>query len=227
MAHEETDLSAIHLRQLRDEKPWIWLYEIEVPTEPPTRYRLTNYTQEVSFGTNSAGEPIIYKPCPIGHSDITQTLEGDLPQFQLQVGHAGREMAATLEAYIGLVDSPVRVYVVNSEDLASAAAAQTFEAEVTGCRVTNDKVTLAIGSKNLSEAIVPPLRFQRHHCGHEYGGTACAFDLSNGTLAAGFPTCPKSYEACTDRGIAEVGQGYAKKHPQRFGGWRSIPRGKQ
>lgn len=221
---EMTDLSTAHARQLRDEDPWCWLYEFEVPTDPPTRYRLTNYTEPITFMASSAGVPLVFSPFPIAHSDIRETLEGDLTQFQIQVGSSAA-LAAILDQYDGLHGQPVRVFLVNREDLANASSASEFVAQVAGCRIASDRVTLAIGALGLQDAVVPPLRFQRHHCVHEYGGMACGYDLTNSSLLAAFPACARTFEACVEHGDAEVAAGLTRKHAQRFGGWRSMPRG--
>lgn len=219
-----SNISTAHARQLRDEEPWIWLYEIEVPTDPPTRYRLTNYTEAVQFKATSAGVPLTYSPFPITHSDIRDTIDGDLTQFQIQVGWTA-ELAAVLESYNGLHGQPVVVYLVNREDLATTSPVSEFRAQVSGCSITNERITLGIGALGLQDAVIPPLRFQRHHCAHEYGGTACGYDLTNPSLIAAFPACARTYNACSEHGDAEVAAGLTSKHPQRFGGWRSIPRG--
>ena len=64
---------------LRAENPWIWLYEVEVPTDPPTRFRLTNYTEDVEYGFDGASDPIIYSRFPVSAGDIVQGKDGDLP----------------------------------------------------------------------------------------------------------------------------------------------------
>ena len=53
-----TDVATARSRQLADQYPWIWLYEVEVPTTPPTRYRLTNYDRTIYFGASTQGVPL-------------------------------------------------------------------------------------------------------------------------------------------------------------------------
>lgn len=221
---EISDISSAHARQLRDEYPWIWLYEVEVAGSPPTRYRLTNYTSAITFGTSSVGAPLVYSPFPCVHSDIQETLDGDLPQFQIQASGASLELANVLESTVGLEGAPVVVRLVNMEDLASGIAAFEVRAEVVACKVTHERITLGIGSYNLADAVIPPKRFSRTHCNHAYGGPGCGYDLTNATLAAAFPRCAYTYDACVEHGDAEVAASLERMHPQNWGGFRNIPR---
>ena len=224
MPREQTDVSSAHMRQLRDEFPWVWLYEIEAPTDPLTRFRLTNYTEPIQFGTNTAGDPLVYSPLPIVHTEIDQTAEGDLPQFQIQVGHGSLELALLLEQTIGLSGQPVVVRVVNLQDLSSGTGGFEMRGETGGCKVSKDRVSLQISSLNLTEAIIPPKRFSRTHCNHAYGGPGCGYDLTNPTLQAAFPSCAYTYDACTEHGDAEVAAGLPRLHPFNWGAFRNIPR---
>ena len=216
--------TSAHMKQLRDEFPWIWLYEIEAPTDPKTRYRLTNFTKAVAFGTTSGGAPITYSPFPIVHSQISSTIDGDLPKFQLTCA-VFPELLEVLNQFIGLTDSPIVVRLVHINELDTGAGAFESRGEIQSCAITSKQVSLSIGAPNLMEAIVPPLRYTRDGCNHErYGDSGCGYDLTNATLASAFPTCPKDYDACAARGDAEVSAGLARQHPQRIDGFRSIPR---
>lgn len=222
-----SDLSTAHARQLRDEYPWIWLYEFEVPTDPPTRYRITNFTSRVTFGTTSRGVPLVYHPFPVVHSEMRETLDGDLPTFQIQCGHASLELAQVLEDHGGFKGQPVTVMLVNSEELATGVPALEVVAQVTGCKVTHERVAMSIGSKNLVDAIIPPTRYSRTHCGHAYGDAGCGYDLTNPTLLAAFTSCSRQRDdanGCEAHGDAEVAAGLPRLHPNNFGADPSIPR---
>ena len=56
---------------------WVWLYEIEVPTDPPTRYRLASVPEQVTFRDN------VYYPFPITHTVMRETESGDLPSVTM------------------------------------------------------------------------------------------------------------------------------------------------
>ena len=103
-----------HQQQLRDESPWIWLYDFQIPTDPPPRYRLTNYTEQVSFGTNPIdGSALVYEPFPIDHGEIELSREGNLPSIRVSVANATREVGDVIETHGGLLGEPAVVRLVN------------------------------------------------------------------------------------------------------------------
>lgn len=82
---------------------WLWLYEVEVPTNPATRYRMTTLRRQVNFRGN------LYYPFPVTHSAVRLNEKGDLPRVQLTVANVSRELMSTLNTYKGLVGQPVRI----------------------------------------------------------------------------------------------------------------------
>lgn len=213
-----------HARQLADESPWIWLFEIQVPTDPPTRYRITNAHAPVSFGVNSAGTALTYTPYPIVHGGIAEDGEGNLPTIKVQVGAASLELSAVLDAHGGLEGQPCVVRLVNQADLADSAAQVRFDGVVVECTVTADRIDLTIGSYDLTKLQAPGRRYMREYCRFRYGGPECGYDLTNSSLATAFPSCQKTRAACVAHGQAEDDAGVEILHPRRFGGFPGIPR---
>jgi lambda family phage minor tail protein L len=229
MAHDIPDIWAEKSRQLEDEIPWIWLYEFEVPTNPKTRYRLTNYDRSVVFGTSDAGVALTYMPFPIIHGELQESGDGDLPQIQVTVGYASLEMKAVLDEYDGLVGSPVVIRLVNLEALDDIGNQLRFDGNVVACKIPAgaDRIAFTVASRNLIQQKIPGRRYIRNHCRFAYGGPECGYDLSNPTLLAAHATCSKTIEGasgCEAHGDAEVAASLDRKHPKRFGGWPSIPR---
>lgn len=224
MARELPDTFLDHARQLRDEAPWVWLFELEVPTDPPTRYRLTNSQTAIQFGTDSDGAAITYSPFPIVHGGVSEDGEGNLPSLKVQIGGASLEMSATLDTYGGLEGQPVVVRLVSTADLADVTSQIRFDGVVTECVVTAERVELTIGSYDVTRLQVPGRRYMRNHCRYRYGGPECGYDLTNATLLAAFPRCAKTLAACRLHGDAEDDAGLPILHPERFGGFPGIPR---
>jgi lambda family phage minor tail protein L len=217
------NLSAIEIaakEQLRDEKGFIWLYEIPVPTSPITRYRLTNYTEPIAHGTNSLGAPLIFEPAPIVHGGIQQSAEGDQPRIQVTVGNVSREIMDTLDLYNGLIGQTVDVRLVYLGAIAATTEAIHEKAEITGCLCTNETVAFTLSSYNLYRARFPSRRYLAKHCRFAFGGPECGYNLALG----GFTTCTKTIEACTERGDDEVATSQQRQHPERFGAFQGIPR---
>ena len=224
MSQNLTAITTAHARQLADQTPFIWLYDITVPTDPPTRYRLTNYDRNVEYGAQQDGTPNIYQPFPIVQSPVTTTAEGDLPQIQLQVSNEGLTMRGLMEDYDGFIGAQIVIRLVHILELGNLTAALRFDGQILSAKATYDRVSFNVSALSLTQAVVPGQRYIRGHCRFRYGDTRCGYDLNNSTLATAHPTCSKTLAACEERGEAEVAAGLLQLHPGRFGGWPGIPR---
>lgn len=217
-----SNLTDLHRSQLESQAPWIWLYELEVAGSPPTRYRLTNFTQSVEFGTNLAGERLVYSPAPIAHGDIEQTTDGSLPSVTVTVGNAGPIVSATVDAADGFVGQPIKIMLVSSLELENPDAAITQDGEVVAASVSGDAIAFRISAFNLFQLQFPPFVFARRRCRYIFGSGECGYNVAG--AGAAFSTCGKTIADCEARGADEVSRGLVRKHPGRFGGWPGIPR---
>jgi len=211
-------------RLLADEQGWLWLYEVQVPTNPLTRFRLVASSKSVDYGVDTIGNPLTYMPAPIQHSPIDETSDGSTPRLQLQVGNAQRVMMQDLEDYAGLADQPIVIRIVHRSMLAVPTAHIRIDGIITSATATAELVTFAVGIHNLMEYKLPARRYSKFHCGHGYGDAMCAAPIDNATFLAMYPTCPKSLEACRLRGLEEAVLALPVRHPLRFGGFPGIPR---
>lgn len=211
-------------RALQAPSGFAWLAEVEVPTDPLTRLRITSNNEQVDFGASLEGEPVGYVPWPMTIGKITRTKKGDLPQLTLAVSNAKRVLPSYLELYDGLVGQPAVVQLVSLGELGNASATLRFDGEVMGTEVSVEQVTFTIGSLNLKGMTFPAQRFVAEHCRFRFGGAKCGYNV-NDPLAT-FTTCPRSYQACVERGDDEEDvMLVTRQHPERFGGWRAIPLG--
>lgn len=218
------DINRTRSRQLSEEHPWIWLYEVEVPTDPATRYRLTNFDRDVQYGQSSAGVPLIFTPAGIVHGDMQETKKGDLPQMQVQIANDGFLMRDILELYDGLIGQPCTIRLLNMLEIPAGTAAMRFDGEIASCNAKLDRVTWNVSALSLSQIVTPGERYLRGHCPFRYGSPECGYDLTNASLAAAFPSCDHTLTACGDHGAAELSILGVSFHPERFGGWPSLPR---
>lgn len=182
------------------------LYEVELPTDPATRFRVTNYTSPITRGAASDGTPVVFSPYPVTHSEIALSTSGDLPRFSVQFGNGGLEMVALLDAWDGLIGQPCVVRFVNFEELTNPAAEVRFDALVVACEFTWERVQLTLSAYNLTELRVPSARFLKHHCRHVYKSPACGY---SGAIA----TCLRTIDDCR-----------VHSNSTRFGGFPSIGR---
>jgi lambda family phage minor tail protein L len=207
--------------QLATLEPFIWLYEITVPTDPVTKYRLTRGPEAVSYQGST------YSPFPISHDVIGRDQKGDLPETTLTVSNVSREIIGTLELYDGLLGQPVKIILAHSlltGDDALPVAEEVFE--VVGSAASTEAATLNLGTANLFEQAIPKARMMRQHCRHQYRSAQCGYSLdpSDANFIA---TCDKSLtgqNGCTVHGASYTSAGLTPIHPERFGGFPGIPR---
>lgn len=228
MARDLHDILQEHQQRLRDEDPWIWLYEWQVPTDPPTRYRLTNYTEEVPFGVNSStGEPILYLPYPVIHGGIEHSKQGDVPRTRVVVANATREIGEIIDRYRGLEGQPVVIRLVNRAGLSSGAQVR-YDAEIVRARMTTAAVYMDVAAQNIIRSTVPRRRYMRNGCGYPFGGPECGYQIPSSpsnTVGGGFSICGNHHEDCAVRGLDEAARGLANRHPLRIGAFLGMGRG--
>ena len=71
--------------------PFVWLYAIDVPSSPLSKYRLTAYPEAVYFERDSFGAAIQFYPGSIMHEDVPSDTEGSIPRVSLRVQNLTRE----------------------------------------------------------------------------------------------------------------------------------------
>lgn len=203
----------------------VWLAEVEVPSSPLTRFRVTSDNEPVYYGESSEGVGNVYYPYPIRVGQILRQKKGDLPQIALSVSNARRVLPTYLEQYDGLVGQPAIIRMVSLGELENYSAALRFDGEIIGTEVTVEQVNFTIGSFNPKGTMFPKERFTGEHCPYaKFGGPECGYPVDNPSAA--FSSCPRTYAACVERGDDEdTLTGVIRQHPDRFGGWRSIPLG--
>lgn len=166
--------------------PYVWLYEIEVPKDPPTRLRLTSHTVEVEWGTNSSGAINVYSPFPIGHRDIREDSEGSIPTTVLSVSNVTLEMQQYVQTY-DMIDQPVRIMLVRWDDAPNGTPIRQYDFRILALRTNAEAFTATLGNYNLNRQPFPLQRCNRDFCGWGYKGPECGY---TGVEA----TCDKTLE---------------------------------
>lgn len=198
---------------------WVWLYEVEVPTDPPTRYRFVRTPEEVTFRGN------IYYPFPITHTAMRQSESGDLPRLTLTVSNVSREVISTLEAHGGLIGQPARIILTNMDVLGTEKAVIEQDFRIMTTSVTAEAVGAELSDISMYETFFPGQRMMRHFCRHQYRAAACGYTVpeADANFLSG---CDKSLDGangCTVHGTSETDAGVEVVHPDRFGGFPGIP----
>ena len=205
--------------QLATLERYIWLYEIWVPTDPPTAYRLTRQIAEVTH------DGYTYSPFPISHDTTTRDSSGDLPSTSLTVSNMSREIIATLELYDGLIGQKVRVILTHSLLAGSGSMIGEDIYEVVSSTATAEAVTLTLGSANLFDSKIPKARMARFHCRHQYRSPQCGYALDS-TDPEYLATCDKTHNGlngCVVHGDSYTAAGLTPIHPDRGGFFPGIP----
>lgn len=211
-----------HRREASTTDPWVLLVEVQTPDDPPERLRLTSWNQRLEWGEDSEGVALLWYPAPMELGPIEASSEGDLPTVDLRVGLAGAAVRARVDAWGGLAGQEVRVRLLSTRDLSAPTPVMDGLFEVVGSGVTDRGVTLRLAAFNLHQAKLPNASYLRGYCRYaEFGGAQCGYNRS--APGAAFTACPRTWDACIERGDDEVARGLQRLHPMRFGGHPGIP----
>ena len=205
--------------QLATGERFIWLYEVWVPTSPPTAYRFTRQVEAVEF------EGFEFSPFPISHDTIVRDQAGDLPTTSVTVSNMSREVISALELYEGLVGEKVRIILTHSllGGVTQMVAEEDFE--VMSSSANAQAVTLTLGSSNLFDSFVPKARMARFHCRHQYQSAECGYSLdpANANYLSGCDKTLNGLNGCNAHGASYTAASLEPLHPDRFGGYPGIP----
>lgn len=200
--------------------PFVWIYEIEVPTDPETRYRFAgNYTTSVTFRGN------IYYPFPVTHSITREESDGSLQGTSLIVSNITRQTISVLKTHNGLIGQPVRIMLVNTFELASGIPMMETDYTIGSIEIDDISVRASLVLFNAYASMFPSNKLTRGHCRLQYRGAGCGYIVPEAD--GGLPTCDQSHDGpngCVVHGESEVAAGYTQQHPSRFGGFPGIPR---
>lgn len=137
--------------------PWIWLLDIQIPSDPIQRFRLTSHDEPVEYGEAPNGDPLVYSPAPVAFDGLPESADGSLPSVTVTLQDVLGIAATVVDDYDGLVDQPVVIQVISKAHLALGAAAQRLDGRVTSASITDDgpRVSLSIGASNVYQTAFP------------------------------------------------------------------------
>lgn len=213
------------MHALESGEPWKILYEIEVPTSPPTRLRFVKGTPsaaQLSFRGN------LYYPFPVTHASETVDTEGNLQETTITVSNVSREIVTLLEAHQGLVGQPVRIILIHNTELVGGTEQPSLETDyrIASATYTEEAVTARLANHNAYRTNFPALRLMRRTCRYRYrDAKTCGYNVP--VASGGLATCDFSLNGpngCEEHGANELANGFTVRHPARFGGFPGIPR---
>ena len=147
----------IEAAKLSNPEPWIWLFEIQVPTDPVTMYRMTLHDEPVEYGEDPDGNPLTFLPAPIAHQGVPESSDGSLPKLNITLQDTLGIAAATVDQHGGLRGQPVWIHVIQKSQLALGDAAQSFKGQISSATITDDgpRVALEISSVDIYQTSFP------------------------------------------------------------------------
>ncbi len=210
---------SISKNAVQSSDPFVMLLDISIPSAPPSRLRLAAHDDEVEWGGNT------YQRAPMMTSEFVEDVEGNLPTLQVTVPNSTREVGAVMKSYSGLTNQSVRITFVSLADLSSAQPVREIDFTVVDGTVSVESATLRLQIFSPRKATLPGGRIARQGCWYKFKGKRCGFALSESDT--GEITCDHTFDGangCTTQGARYVTAGLTPIHPDRFGGFRSIPR---
>lgn len=202
-----TAAQAAQVGTQHQKNPFVWLYAFDVPSTPPSVFRVAAFDKSIQFGTNSEGTPLSWAPFPIEHQGIPEDSEGTQSTLRVSVSNITREAQALIEFYDGLIDQDVRIYLVNTATLLEPIPYLDVRGRVLASSATEDAAVFDVGLGNLLRAYVPRNRILRRFCGHVYKGPECGY-------VGALPSCDKSLDGSNGC--------IAHDNKARFGGFPGV-----
>jgi phage-related protein len=202
---------------------WRWIVDIDA--DGTNGYRITDADQPVTYSGDE------YRPYPMRIDEIPADGDGTLPQVAMIFASVDDHIATRLNAG-HVLDRRIRIRRVNLSDLTVAVTLGIWKS--LDATLTYESATLIIGPYPVYDAPFPALKCLRGRCPKVYGGTDCGYNTALPNLiAATYPSFdPSSCDyglstgnGCEAHGANEAANGAAVRHPNRFGGFPSIPKG--
>lgn len=190
---------------------------------PPLLFRVCDWHTFLAWPTGSPTGETWY-PFNFTFSPVEQNKEGDLPQLDLTVDNSTRTLQRYLHNGEGFEGNYCHVYLVPANGLAIAHPNHEFakwELQVAGCTADDEAVTFRLERANFFSRLSPVDRYGAQRCRWRFGSEECGYVINE---VAAYTTCPKTLDACIDRGQDHLSRGLPVVHPRRFGGFPGIPR---
>lgn len=204
--------------------PLVWLYAIDLPSSPRSKYRLAANPESVYFERDSAGSAIAYSPSSVYHEDVRTDVDGSINKVRLTVQNITRESVALLKAYNWLIGEKVRIVCVRLADTPDGDPLRDETYDVLDSSAKESVIVMTLGRAALKDKKFPDRRANRRYCAHRYGGPACGYDT---TRVGALQSCSKLEDGpngCIEHGDNEEAALLTRRHPQRILLFKGIPR---
>lgn len=193
--------------KLATDSIWYLMMEITIPGASPTVVRVVRNNEDVSWASQT------WQAFPFEIDEVTDDGKGSVPRVDVRVSNVSRVMESYILAYDTYVKangfSPitVKIFVVNSKNLASSTPEVEYWFELKQPKTNAKWATFTLGGANPYNQRFPPHRILKNHCRFIFKGTLCGY-------SGGETVCNKTFARCTQL-----------SNQNRFGGFPSVGKG--
>lgn len=151
MARDISFQQLLESRLATQTDPWVWLFDFEIPSDPPQRFRVTSHDEPVPYLTKR------YEPAAIGHSGITEPGDGALPNITVTVQDTSGVAAKIVDEFDGLEGMEVAIRLLSWEWIALQEPAQEVVATVTSATIVDSgsRIAFTLGGEDVYGVAFP------------------------------------------------------------------------
>jgi lambda family phage minor tail protein L len=157
-----------------------WIVLIKVTLIDSTVIRICQNSEDVTWPV-SGGTSFTRFPFEI--NEIGETMKGEIPSVGIKVSNVGRVFEPYLDAYDGMVDSDVKIYVVNALNVTTVSQGAgvnnpdpeiELDYEIIDSHTDSEWVTFSVGASNIFSKSFPRSKVARNFCRYkDFKGDRC------------------------------------------------------
>lgn len=196
--------SALSVRRLASDEPWIALLKIVWPDDSVVR--LARYPQNVTFDCADGAGPQTYLAFAWEFQELEERSDGSIPTWGISISNINRTVEALVETYGGGVGGSVTIFVVPSNRMKREPDLE-LNFDITGCQSDTKTVRFTLGAASPLRQLLGRHPYTSDSCTWRYKSPQCGY---SGTMA----TC--SYTLGGENGCR------AHENQLRFGAYPGI-----
>ena len=174
-----------------------WLVLLKITLTDDTEIFLVANTEQVTWPVTNGDT---YLAFPFELDEIGDSSKGEVPSVGIKVSNATRSLEAYLEEYDGMVDSIVKIYVVNSTNVEipsdpgagvnNVTPEIELEYEIINSNADNMWVSFTLGATNPWNKRFPRNKVMRNICRYkDFKGDQCQY-------GGGQTSCDRTLDTC-------------------------------
>lgn len=188
--------AAIVLEKNKVESDTAWLLLAEIDFNG-TLFRITNNNASVTFGGD------VYTSFPFDISSMDNNSSGQVPSLTLNVSNVTKAIQHYVEASNGLVDSTVKIMVVNSGHLTEDYTELTLNYTIMSSSVSQEWVTFKLGAPNPMMQRYPKDKYIAKYCNWTFNSPAIRAAGTNAGAECKYlgadTTCKRTKDDCESK----------------------------